>query len=125
MKTLFSFAFAVMTAIFFSTDASAHHSFAGVDRSVTVKLKGVVKEFQFTNPHVWVQLLVVDEKSKKEMEWALEGASPNSLKSLGWKKNSMKAGDVVTITINPMKDGSTGGAIVEVETGGVVLSTKY
>ena len=109
----------------FSSIAGAHHSFAGFDRNMTLKLKGTVKEFQFTNPHVWVQLLVIDAKTKKEVEWSLEGASPNGLKAVGWTRNSLKAGDVVTITINPLKDGSSGGAIVEVEKAGVVLKTKY
>jgi Family of unknown function (DUF6152) len=108
-----------------SSTASAHHSFAGFDRNLTLKLKGTVKEFQFTNPHIWIQLLVTDAKTRKEVEWSLEGASPNGLKAVGWTRSSLKAGDVVTITINPLKDGSSGGAIVEVEKDGVVLKTKY
>ncbi len=112
-------------ALTFSTLVNAHHSFSAFDRNLAVKLKGTVKEFQFTNPHIWVQLLIVDEKTKKEVEWSLEGTSPNGLKSVGWTRNSLKTGDVVTITINPMKDGSPGGAIVEVEKNGVVLKTKY
>jgi hypothetical protein len=125
MKIGFWRAGILASALALSAVAVAHHSFAAFDRNVSLKLKGTVKEFQFTNPHIWVQLLVTDAKTKKEVEWSLEGASPNGLKAGGWTRNSLKPGEVVTITVNPLKDGSPGGAIVEVDKGGVVLKTKY
>lgn len=125
MKSSFFRTIFFASVLAFSSASIAHHSFAGFDRNLAVKLKGTVKDFQFTNPHIWVQLLVVDAKTKKQVEWSLEGASPNALKAVEWTRNSLKPGDVVTITINPMKDGSPGGAIVEVEKNGIVLKTKY
>jgi hypothetical protein len=108
-----------------NTPASAHHSFAAFDRNNTVVLDGTVKEFQFANPHIWIQLVVRDERARKDVEWSLEGPSPNGLRPAGWKPSTLKPGDKARITINPLKDGSPGGAIVEVEVGGKVLKTKY
>jgi hypothetical protein len=107
------------------TPASAHHSFAAFDRNATVVLAGTVKEFQFANPHIWIQLIVRDERARKDVEWSLEGPSPNGLRPAGWKPSTLKPGDKARITINPLKDGSPGGAIVEIEVGGKVFKTKY
>ena len=71
--------------------AIAHHSFAMFDMQKEVTAKGVVKEFQWTNPHSWVQLQIKNDKGETE-EWALEALSPNVLSRMGWKRNSLKAG---------------------------------
>ena len=88
----------------------AHHSAAMFDDAKVVEVTGTVKELQWTNPHVWLQV-VVDDKGKKT-EWSLEGGSPNSLSRQGWRATSFKAGDVVTVRFNPMKDGSAGGSFI-------------
>jgi hypothetical protein len=90
--------------------AHAHHSFAMFDRAQEVVLEGTVKEFQWTNPHTWTQL-IVSEKGK-QVEYGVEGGSPNGLARRGWSKNSLKAGDRVKIVINPLKDGQKGGSFV-------------
>jgi Family of unknown function (DUF6152) len=94
---------------------SAHHSFAMFDRSQVTSLKGVVKEFQWTNPHSWVQLVVQNDSGATE-EWALEALSPNVLGRMGWKRNSLKPGDKITAYFNPTRDGSHGGNLVKVVT---------
>ena len=88
----------------------AHHSAAMFDDAKVVEVTGTVKELQWTNPHVWLQVLV-DDKGKKT-EWSLEGGSPNSLSRQGWRATSFKSGDVVTVRFNPMKDGSAGGSFI-------------
>jgi len=88
----------------------AHHSAAMFDDAKVVEVTATVKELQWTNPHVWLQV-IVDEKGKKT-EWSLEGGSPNSLSRQGWRATSFKAGDVVTVRFNPMKDGSAGGSFI-------------
>jgi Family of unknown function (DUF6152) len=93
--------------------AVAHHSFAMFDMQKEVTFKGVVKEFQWTNPHSWVQLEVKNDKGETE-EWALEALSPNVLSRMGWKRNSLKAGDAVTVVFHPARDGSHGGHLVNV-----------
>jgi hypothetical protein len=88
----------------------AHHSAAMFDDSKVVELKGVVKELQWTNPHVWLQVSV-DEKGAKK-EWSIEAGSPNTLSRTGWRSTTFKPGDQVTVRINPMKDGSAAGNFI-------------
>jgi hypothetical protein len=91
--------------------AVAHHSFAMFDRETQVTLEGTVREFQWTNPHVFIQLLVKNAQGVEE-EWSIEGASPNMLFRRGWTNQSFKPGDRVTIIMNPLRDGTRGGNFV-------------
>jgi hypothetical protein len=93
--------------------AAAHHSFAAFDTTRQVTLTGVVKEFQWTNPHCWLHLTVANADGQVE-EWQLEALSPNVLGRLGWKKNSVKPGDRVTVLANPTRDGGRGGALISI-----------
>ena len=102
--------------------ALAHHAFAMFDTNREVMLEGTVKEFQWTNPHTWVQLLVKDS-SGKEVEWSIEGASPNNLARFGWTRNSLKSGDHVLAVVHPLKDGSIGGSLVKITVNGQVVGT--
>ena len=89
----------------------AHHSFNMFDDKKELLLSGEVKEFQWSNPHTWIQLNVADA-SGKIVEWSIEGGSPNLLGRQGWKRNSLKPGDKVEITIHPLRDGQPGGSFV-------------
>ena len=100
--------------------ATAHHAFAMFDANREVMLDGTVKEFQWTNPHTWVQLLVKDP-SGKEVEWSIEGSSPNNLARFGWTRNSLRTGDHVQAVIHPLKDGSIGGSLVKITVNGQVV----
>jgi hypothetical protein len=99
-----------VTAILIVAPAGAHHSAAMFDDAKVLELKGTVKELQWTNPHIWLQV-IVDEKGKKT-EWSLEGGSPNSLSRQGWRATTFKPGDVVTVRLNPMKDGTPAGSFI-------------
>jgi hypothetical protein len=109
MKT--RLALAVATAMLFALPAFAHHSFAMFDNEKEKTLEGVVKEFQWTNPHAWVQVMVKGPDGK-EVEWSIECASPNGLKRQGWRGNTIKAGDKVTAIIHPLKSGEPGGSMM-------------
>lgn len=87
--------------------ASAHHSFAMFDQTKTVVLKGTVSEFQWTNPHSFIELDVAG--GPQAGHWAIELNSPNNLTRQGWKRTSIKPGDVVTVTLNPLVSGKKGG----------------
>jgi hypothetical protein len=89
--------------------ALAHHSFAMFDATKSTSQKGVVKEVQWTNPHVWLHLTVQDKG--KDVNYAYEGAAIAVLKRVGWMKDSVKAGDLVTVVGHPYKDGRPGGSI--------------
>ena len=89
--------------------APAHHSFAMFDQTKTITQKGVVKEVQWTNPHVWLHLQV--QVDGKEVVYSYEGAAVAVLKRVGWLRDSVKPGDVLTVVGNPYKGGQrTGGA---------------
>jgi hypothetical protein len=88
----------------------AHHSTTAYDHSKTIVLNGTVKEFQWTNPHSWVQLLVVDTQGKTT-EWSVETGSPNLNMRHGWTRTTLKPGDKVTVTIYPHRDGGAHGSL--------------
>ena len=89
--------------------APAHHSFAMFDMTSTTSHKGRVKEVQWTNPHVWVELEVTTDG--KTAVLSFEGAAISVLKRVGWMKDTVKAGDVVTVDGHPFRDGRPGGSI--------------
>ncbi len=94
--------------------ASAHHSFANFDDTKQVTLKGTVGEFQWTNPHAWLELEVASADGKTE-KWSVEMLSPNVLGRMGWKRNSLKGGDEVTVVIHPLRTGAKGGNMVSIQ----------
>ncbi|MEP7242467.1 MAG: DUF6152 family protein [Gammaproteobacteria bacterium] len=93
--------------------ALAHHSFAMFERDKEVTLTGTVREFQWTNPHAFIEVDVADPKGTAE-KWSVEMNSPNNLTRQGWKSSMLKAGDKVSVTINPLRDGKKGGLFVSV-----------
>jgi hypothetical protein len=93
--------------------AQAHHAFSMFDQSRTIELRGEIKEFQWTNPHVWVQLLVTGPDGSV-VEWSIEGSSPNGLRRQGWRSESLLPGMQVTVLTNPLKNGDPGGSLVNV-----------
>ena len=95
-------------ALFAARPLAAHHSAAMFDDTKVVELSGTVKALQWTNPHVWLQVMVGDQAT----EWSLEGGSPNSLSRQGWRSTTFKAGDVVTVRLRPMKDGTAAGQFI-------------
>jgi hypothetical protein len=119
MKTAIFLASALATLL--ATTASAHHSFAMFDQQKDMTLSGTVKELQWTNPHIWVQVLVKDPETGKDVEWSIEGGSPNNLARRGWKRDIMKAGDKIDIVIHPLKNGDKGGSLVKVTINGKAL----
>ena len=88
----------------------AHHSPAAFEPTKTVTLTGTVKEFRWQNPHTWIEVMVPNEKGQ-DVLWAFELTSPTYLVRAGWKSNTLKAGDKVTITGRPLRTGEPGSAI--------------
>jgi len=107
----YSFLPAVIAAAFIAAAAipsSAHHSFAAFDVASQKTVTGTVKQLDWTNPHIWLWIDVPNDKGGSDT-FAFEGMSPNFLARRGWTKNTLKAGDKITITYRPMKDGANGG----------------
>lgn len=91
---------------------SAHHSFGMFDSEKTIVISGQVREFQWVNPHTWIQL--VTTTGGRSVEWSIEGRSPNVLSRRGWNRSTLKPGDRIAATIHPLKNGKPGGAIVSI-----------
>jgi hypothetical protein len=87
-----------------ATGAWAHHSATMFEQTKTITVEGVVKEFQWTNPHSWL-LVDVTDKNGKVTTWGFEAEGPSTLQRAGIRPSEFKAGTRVTITGRPMKDG--------------------
>lgn len=87
--------------------AYAHHSFpAQYDASKPVTLTGTVTNVEWTNPHIFIYIDVEDEETGEAVNWALEMGGPNALLRLGWKRDSLKPGDLITVEGSLARDGS-------------------
>lgn len=103
----------VLLLLVASGAAYAHHSFSMFDMKTTKSITGTVKQFEWTNPHTWLWIMVPNEKGELE-QWGIEGMSPNFLGRRGWSKNTMKPGDKVTVEIHPLRNGEHGGTFLNV-----------
>lgn len=114
MKTL---RFVVIAAglLLVSRSLSAHHGAAAYDMSKTVALKdAVVTKFSWINPHALIYFDIKDE-SGKVTHWAAETGSPIAIGVVGWSRNSLKPGDVVTIWVFQSKTGQTVGRLNKIQ----------
>ena len=93
--------------------AYTHHSFAMFDAEKKVELEGVVKEFQWTNPHAWIMLNVAGEQGAAE-PWAIEMNGPSGLVRQGWKPKTLTPGMKVQTVIHPLRDGANGGQFMAI-----------
>ena len=91
----------------------AHHSAAGIDRNQSKTVTGVVKEFRWGNPHAWIDLDVPNDKGVVDT-WSIEMTSPTFLLRAGWKSSTIKAGEKLSVTVRPFRDGTPGGLFVSV-----------
>lgn len=91
--------------------ALAHHSFAMFDQEHKSEREGVVKEFRFSAPHVFLMLEIKDKDGTSNV-WALEGEAPTALVREGWSAKSLKPGDEVKLIVAPLRSGAAGGSWV-------------
>ena len=104
--------------------ASAHHSDAMFDSQKQIVLNGTVREFQYTNPHSWIQLVVAAEAGNT-VEWSIETAAPVVLLRAGIKPTALRPGDKITLRAHPLKDGRPGGSLVDIKKAdGTTLSLR-
>ena len=98
----------------YAIPAFAHHSFAMFDADKKMTLEGTVKEFQWTNPHSWVLVMVPNASGKPE-QWAVELNSVSLLAAKGWRPKTVLPGDKVAITFHPMRNGSHAGSYMAIK----------
>ncbi|HLH98900.1 MAG TPA: DUF6152 family protein [Xanthobacteraceae bacterium] len=91
----------------------AHHSFAMFNAGATKTVEGVIKEFQWTNPHSWIVMMVPNSDGQLE-QWAIEMGGPIGLARQGWTPKTLKPGMQVKTVIHPMNDGSNGGQFMAI-----------
>jgi hypothetical protein len=100
-------------AILLAPLAQAHHSNSAFYVTKVITIKGVVKEFKWANPHVWVIVTVDDGKGNK-VDWKAEGRPPGILARAGWTPKILQPGETVTIDLSPAKDDTASGLIARV-----------
>ena len=83
----------------------AHHSFSAEYGNEPANLKGAVTKIEWQNPHVFFYIDVRDEETGKVTNWALEMGAPSVIQRNGWKRNTMKIGDLVIVTGTKAKNG--------------------
>ncbi len=115
----------VLALVFLTTSlpVHAHHSTAMYNMANPVTVTGVVKRFEWTNPHAHIFLEVTDEQGKK-VEWDIEMMSLNHLKSYGWSRSTVQPGDLVSCTGGQAKSGLPAmlSSIVKLADGRVIKS---
>ena len=117
-------AFALVTLIVgLSGAALAHHSFSSFNTSTEKTVTGIVKQVDWTNPHIWIWIDVTNDKGGADT-YGFEGMSPNFLERRSWTRTTLKPGDKVTVTFNPLRDGKNGGMFRngKIESSGKLLS---
>jgi hypothetical protein len=105
-------ALAIAVSALIAAPTLAHHSFAMFDQRKIVTLEGTVTEFQWTNPHAFIEIDV--PTAGKLVHWSIELNSPNNLRRQGWTRTALKAGDKVSLRMNPLRDEKPGGLFLDV-----------
>ena len=104
---------AAAAAVAVAVPAFAHHSFAMFNQRQIMTLEGTVSEFQWTNPHAFIEMDV--STGGATQHWSIELNSPNNLKRQGWTRTALKRGDRISLRMNPLRDGSHGGLFLDVK----------
>jgi len=124
MKRLVVIAVALLVVALYPTAALPHHSNVAYEVTKVITITGVVKGFDWVNPHTWLHVVVDDGKGGK-VEWACEGRAPGVLLRAGWSRSILKAGETVTVDMSPAKDGSKVSIIARVtKADGKILSNQ-
>jgi Family of unknown function (DUF6152) len=97
-----------------ATPVLAHHSFAMFDRDKEMVLVGTVHDFQWTNPHSWIELDVPNATGGVD-KWSIECNSPNNLTRQGWHSTSLKGGDKISVVVWPLRNGEKGGLFISLK----------
>ena len=95
-------------ALLAGVPAAAHHSFAMFDQTKIMTLEGTVTEFQWTNPHAFIELDAAGGR-----HWSIELNRPNNLKRQGWSRDALKPGDKIKLRMSPLRNGKPGGLFLD------------
>jgi hypothetical protein len=116
-------ALAMLGAATVAAPAMAHHSFAMYDATKKVTLEGTVHDWQWNNPHIFLELTVL--QAGVPTDYSLEAGSPSLVrKHSGWTRDMLKVGDKVTVVFQPLRDGRHGGSLQTISVNGVPLGDR-
>lgn len=105
-----------------SGPAASHHSFAMFNQRQIMTLDGTVVQFQWTNPHAFIELEV--RQGNATRHWSIELNSPNNLTRQGWRRTSLRSGERISLRMNPLRDGQPGGLFLDLrKADGTVLDS--
>ena len=104
---------AVVCLLIVSVPLAAHHGSAVFDVGKKATMKGTVTEWFWANPHCFLKFDVQDENGQV-VHWVAETSNPPDMINRGWTKYSFKAGDLVTVTLEPFKNGAPNGRVLQV-----------
>jgi hypothetical protein len=104
--------FAGIAASLIAVPALAHHSFAMFDATKTVTMNGTVKSFEWTNPHMWLTITV--QANGQSTDYPLEMQGIAGAVRLGWKRDTVRSGDKISVDMHPLRDGTHGGQLLRV-----------
>jgi hypothetical protein len=104
----------IFSLALFSAPALAHHSMAMFDQTKLQTLSGTVDEYEWTNPHSWIHVMVPNANGVEE-RWSITGGSPRNMSYIGWSGDTVKPGDEVEVTFHPARDGARVGVLTEIK----------
>jgi hypothetical protein len=113
MKTLLRSSALAGIALAIAAPALAHHSGSMFDREKTVTLTGTIKSYAYTQPHSWIDLIVIGPDGKAD-DWAIECGAPTAMRAQGLVPSVLKSGDKVTLRLHPLRDGRHQGSFIDV-----------
>jgi hypothetical protein len=124
MKISIFAAFGVAGIALGAAPAWSHHSAAMFEPEKIITVEGTVKEFEYTNPHSWLYVVVRNDQGVETL-WGFEAEGPSALMRAGIKANALRPGDKVTVRTRPLRDGRPAGAWVSVtKSDGTVLNPR-
>lgn len=103
---------AVAAGLWLSSPLAAHHSSSAFDTGKKLVLKGTVKQWVYSNPHCFLMIEITDDKGEA-VQWVAETQAPSVIFPQGYRRDTFKAGEVVTVTVEPFKDGRPFGRILQ------------
>lgn len=113
MKKIFFEILGAAALLLVSVPLIAHHGTAALDTGKEITLKGTVTEWIWSNPHCFLKFAANDDTGGVR-NWSVETQGPTTMTGRGWSRASFKAGDEVTVTIEPVKNGQPVGRILHV-----------
>jgi len=111
-----------IVATLVAAPATAHHSFAPYEPELQIKFSGMVTDFTWANPHVYIRMEAVDKATGKARNWLIECANPGILNRVGWRFNMVKPGDMITVIVSPLRNGDPAALLKQIT---LANGTKY